>query len=259
MYNVFSSNEKQWKYLIKGNISQMEFEHIQKSLEELVLVSNEIDYWCLFSSNIQKLKQEFHHVNNDDDLMFIRLNGAFANCLNSYYLWKCYHNHDKTDYIEKIKKDFRSRYIECYLFSELRNALAHDGFIITQTSYDVLNEEMHIEIDPALILETNRKLNGKLRDYLEKLKEDDLKIQVIELIDKIEEIYEKAQKQLWEAQKKAVRENLNLIFAVIPSSLTDFYNTYIESDDGNIHYNIGQKLYHFIIRSNMYYPDFISP
>lgn len=262
MYTCYSDNKQKGHYIVKTGISDEQFLSLEKSLGYIQNVSKDIDYWCLIDHNIIRMKDTTKNYCSKESEIFVEINGAFANLLSSYYLWKCYNQHEHSSSFKALQEDYRKKYIECHLISELRNYLAHDGFAISSTTFDVLNEIMHFNVSPQAIIDSKRKSghkpNTELKKYLSELINAGKEIDAIPLVDRFQQIYLEIQTRLWQQREADTKHALQQILEVVPKEYPDLYNSYIISEDGEKYLNTGHQMHHFICRAQKYYSKFLE-
>lgn len=259
-YQCLSSGIRGVPYTVKTDISEVEYRVLNQRLDYILELSNEMDYWDLLDYNVAQLESVFSRAGCGQENSFRDLNGNFSNVLSSYYLWKCYNKHHGGEKFEQLLQEARSKHVECYLFSELRNYLAHDGFVINTIKFDVLKEKtsFYIEPQPLLKYAIQKKLNTKYKQYLQQLVDNQREIEVQELMRVFCNIYPEIQKDYWKTLEPKTKQCLELLFSVVPREEPDLYNSYIVSDDRKDYFNIGQPLSRFIKKASRLYPQFLE-
>ena len=261
-YRCISRGVQGTPYTIKTDISEEEYRALRQKLESLLELSNEMDYWDLLDYNVTQLGYVFLRTGCGQENNFRDLNRVFSNVLSSYYLWKCYNKHHGGEKFDQLLQEARSKHIECYLFSELRNYLAHSGFVINTISFDVIKEKTSFFIDPQLLLEfanqKKNKPNAKYIHYLQQIIDNQRKIEVQELMRVCCNIYPEIQKDYWKTLEPETKQCLEFLFSVVPRDEPDLYNSYLVSDDRKEYFNIGRPLSLFIKKASRLYPLFLE-
>lgn len=249
-------------YTVKADISEVEYRVLKQRLDFILGLSNEMDYWDLLDYNVAQLESVFSRAGCGQENSFRDLNGNFSNVLSSYYLWKCYNKHHGGEKFEQLLQEARSNHVECYLFSELRNYLAHNGFVINTIRFDVIKEITSFYIDPQLLWEyADRKKNpsnARYKQYLQQLVENQREIEVQELMRVFGIIYPEIQKAYWKTLEPKTKQCLELLFSVVPRDEPDLYNSNIVSDDRKDYFGIGQPLSRFVEKAAKLYPQFLE-
>ena len=262
MFTCYSDNIQKGHYIVKNGLTNEQFRTLEESLTYIKKVSCDMDYWCLIDQNINRMKEAINNFHFGKPENLVEINGALSNLLSAYYLWKCY-NRDKSDNTFKfIQEEYRSKHVECYLISELRNYVAHNGFAISVASFDVLNEVLKLNVRPKDIIDSmakaKKKPNAAFKQYLSDLISSSKDIDIIPLIDQFRMIYTEIQKQLWQQQEANVRTALKEVFTIVPKESPDLYNSYVISEDKERYLNTGHPLYYFGYKAKKYYPRFLT-
>lgn len=261
-YKCLSRSIQGTPYTVRTDISELEYCVLKQRLDVILELSEEMDYWDLLDYNVAQLESVFSRAGCGQENSFRDLNGTFSNVLSSYYLWKCYNKHQGGEKFEQLLQEARSNHVECYLFSELRNYLAHNGFVINTIKFDVLKEITSFYIDPQLLLKyANRKKNppnARYKQYLQQLVDNQREIEVQELMRVFDIIYPEIQKDYWKTLEPKTKQCLELLFSAVPREEPDLYNSYIMSDDRKDYFGIGQPLSRFINKASSLYPQFLE-
>ena len=130
----------------RKEINEADYELLKTNAEQLSHFSEEIDYYRMVQLNYQQFVslQGKIKVRSYDNLVI--LNTVFDNYLNSYYVWKSYHNKydpKSTDDFTVLQKRYREKFPEYMLFDALRNVAIHNLLLPNHNDWKMLIKLSH--------------------------------------------------------------------------------------------------------------------
>lgn len=188
---------------------------------------------------------------------FAYLNFYFSAWLNSFYTWIQFYEHNKEEEFVKLKTKYYNAYLEYRLTYNLRMAATHSQSVINIWKYDVIADKSKFLIGVHHLLESRKHMQSIFCKELDMLKETISEFDTFEIVQKMEDILQKFQNELYESMCSDTSKALADILDVLPNDIQDLYNTELEEQEGTEQLNLGQIVLNFIRDACSIYPDFL--
>lgn len=246
----------------RKEINEADYELLKTNAEQLSHFSEEIDYYRMGQLNYQQFVslQGKIKVRSYDNLVI--LNTAFDNYLNSYYVWKSYHNKydpKSTDDFTVLQNRYGEKFPEYMLFDVLRNVAIHNSYLITKIEFDVLTEKVHYIINCEIVI-NDEKVNEMLRKWLKEKIENNQSFEAIETAQILNDHFTKIQHDLWKSYSPNISTSYKRCVETIGLG-NNLYNLQLEkiSESSRDYYPFGQIFTSAVMKIQDNYPKGLLP
>ncbi len=207
-------------------ITSDQCEVVKKALYDLGLIAEEIDFFSNVQYNVNSFISLDGKVHTREYGNFVILNSHFSNWLNSFYTWKCFHNHYMNDSFSQLQKDYRIKEIVYQLADCLRNYTAHTAFAISSIQYNVIDETYRYLINSSNILDDPNNMNSKVRNWLV----SHPSVDAMRLTHAFWEVFVRLQSEVWQAILPKIEQKKQEIADIITAK-TDRLSSVIFFDE----------------------------
>lgn len=237
--------------LFEKELNEQEFNILMSCVNELTFLSNEIDYYRIVKQNITDFLslQDVVQIESYDN--FVLLNSKMANWLNSYYMWKSFHNNTFKSAFGELQNELREKSAIYKLADVLRNCVVHESFVISTITYDCLKERAFYCINPIDVIHSSCN-NAISREWLNNKNCNNEMIDAISYTKDFSKIFEEIQQDIWKILRPSFIRNMNECFQIVDFEYSDIRNliVYIKNDEitkdrrmfGRCIYQLKQKI-----------------
>lgn len=237
--------------LHEKRLSELEYNVLVSSVKELTDISNEIDYYRIVKQNINDFLslQDLVQIESYDN--FVLLNSKMANWLNSYYMWKSFHNNTFKSVFGELHNNFREKSVIYKLADVLRDYVVHESFVISIIVFDCLKETISYCIKPIDVFD-NSYTNTLVRKWLYEKINNDEKIDAISYTKDYLKVFDDIQHDIWTNLSPNIIRNMNECIHLLDFDYSDIRNLTVcgENDElindgrmfGRCIYQVKQKI-----------------
>lgn len=210
-YKIIAVNNDTTIKTIVAEISEEEYETIMSNIKQLQISMLSKDYYVVVRDNIKELLAFLPTIKMQDKYSIDTINRYTYNVLGTFYAWIDYYESHYKKIFEPIKKKYYDKYFEYRMMYNLRIYMTHCEMAITKIEFWPGKLEMYIYIEPENLLQNSSRLQKKIITELQKMRDDNEKIDLYELMLGFEKIFTSMHKELLKALEPELQNVLNEI------------------------------------------------